>query len=127
MAITASILVDTLQGGGGLGCILSQSLKHATSIYIFWQIVLFSAVIGIASYYGISLIERIFNPADAVILPVPITVGAAVGFGVGVVDVICTYCPRTYPVLPLYVTLYQLEEESNTVTEAPNGIETNMP
>ncbi|MDD2968397.1 MAG: ABC transporter permease subunit [Lachnospiraceae bacterium] len=63
MAITASILVDTLQGGGGLGCILSQSLKHATSIYIFWQIVLFSAVIGIASYYGISLIERIVNPA----------------------------------------------------------------
>ena len=63
MAITASILVDTLQGGGGLGCILSQSLKHATSIYIFWQIVFFSAVLGIASYYGISLLERMFNPA----------------------------------------------------------------
>ena len=29
MAITASILVDTLQGDGGLGCMLSQSLKHA--------------------------------------------------------------------------------------------------
>ncbi len=27
MAITASILVDTLQGGNGLGCMLSQSLK----------------------------------------------------------------------------------------------------
>jgi len=63
MAITASILVDTLQGGGGLGCILSQSLKHATSIYIFWQIVLFSAIIGIASFYGISLLEKAFNPA----------------------------------------------------------------
>ena len=34
MAITASILVDTLQGDGGLGCMLSQSLKHAMSIYV---------------------------------------------------------------------------------------------
>lgn len=36
MAITASILVDTLQGGGGLGCMMSQSLKHAMTIYVFW-------------------------------------------------------------------------------------------
>lgn len=43
MAITASILVDTLQGDGGLGCMLSQSLKHAMSIYVFWDIVLVSA------------------------------------------------------------------------------------
>ena len=63
MAITASILVDTLQGGGGLGCILSQSLKHATSIYIFWQIVLLSAFVGIGSYYGISLLEKLFTPS----------------------------------------------------------------
>ncbi len=45
MAITASILVDTLQGDGGLGCMLSQSLKHAMSIYVFWLIVFFSAFI----------------------------------------------------------------------------------
>ena len=64
MAITASILVDTLQGGGGLGCILSQSLKHATSIYIFWQIVLLSAFVGIGSYYGISLLEKLFTPSN---------------------------------------------------------------
>lgn len=63
MAVTASILVDTLQGGGGLGCILSQSLKHATSIYIFWQIVLLSAIVGIGSYYGISLLEKLFTPS----------------------------------------------------------------
>ncbi|MDR2132515.1 MAG: ABC transporter permease subunit, partial [Clostridiales Family XIII bacterium] len=50
MAITASILVDTLQGDGGLGCMLSQSLKHAMSIYVFWQIVFFSAAIGILSF-----------------------------------------------------------------------------
>ncbi len=62
MAITASILVDTLQGGGGLGCMLSQSLKHAMSIYVFWQIVFLSAVIGILSYYLMAVIEKILSP-----------------------------------------------------------------
>lgn len=62
MAITASILVDTLQGDGGLGCMLSQSLKHAMSIMVFWQIVLLSAVIGILSFYLMSLIEKVFLP-----------------------------------------------------------------
>lgn len=62
MAITASILVDTLQGGGGLGCMLSQSLKHAMTIYVFWQIVFFSAVIGILSYYLMTVIEKLFSP-----------------------------------------------------------------
>lgn len=62
MAITASILVDTLQGGGGLGCMLSQSLKHAMTIYVFWQIVFISALIGILSYYLMSVIERLVSP-----------------------------------------------------------------
>lgn len=62
MAITASILVDTLQGGGGLGCMLSQSLKHAMSIYVFWQIVFISALIGISSYYLMSVIEKLVSP-----------------------------------------------------------------
>lgn len=62
MAITASILVDTLQGSGGLGTMLSQSLKHAMTIYVFWQIVLISAVIGILSYYLMSLLERLTSP-----------------------------------------------------------------
>jgi NitT/TauT family transport system permease protein len=62
MAITASILVDTLQGGGGLGCMLSQSLKHAMSIYVFWQIVFFSAIIGILSYYLMTVIEKFMSP-----------------------------------------------------------------
>lgn len=62
MAITASILVDTLQGGGGLGCMLSQSLKHAMSIYVFWQIVFFSAAIGILSFYLMSFIEKMTSP-----------------------------------------------------------------
>jgi len=62
MAITASILVDTLQGGGGLGCMLSQSLKHAMTIYVFWQIVFLSAIVGILSYWLMSVIERFVSP-----------------------------------------------------------------
>ncbi|MCC6093657.1 MAG: ABC transporter permease [Eubacterium sp.] len=62
MAITASILVDTLQGDGGLGCMLSQSLKHAMNIYVFWLIVFFSAFIGIFSTQLISLIEILVSP-----------------------------------------------------------------
>ena len=62
MAVTASILVDTLQGGGGLGCMLSQSLKHAMSIYVFWQIVFFSAFVGILSYYLMVALEKAVTP-----------------------------------------------------------------
>ncbi|SDB33569.1 ABC transporter permease [Eubacterium oxidoreducens] len=64
MAITASILVDTLQGDGGLGCILSQSLKHAMSIYVFWLIVFFSAFIGIGSTYLLGGIEQFMLPEN---------------------------------------------------------------
>jgi NitT/TauT family transport system permease protein len=59
MAITASILVDTLQGGSGLGTMLSQSLKHAMTIYVFWQIVFFSAIVGILSYYLMTIVEKL--------------------------------------------------------------------
>ncbi len=59
MAITASILVDTLQGGSGLGTMLSQSLKHAMTIYVFWQIVFLSAIVGILSFYLMTVIEKI--------------------------------------------------------------------
>lgn len=62
MAITASILVDTLQGDGGLGSMLSQSLKHAMSIYVFWLIVFFSAFIGIFSTYFMGIIETLILP-----------------------------------------------------------------
>lgn len=67
MAITASILVDTLQGDGGLGCMLSQSLKHAMSVYVFWLIVFFSALIGIFSSYLMGLIEKMISPQKRVI------------------------------------------------------------
>lgn len=62
MAITASILVDTLQGGIGLGCLLSQSLKGAMTRYVFWDIVLFSAIIGILSFYIMGVIEMLLCP-----------------------------------------------------------------
>ncbi len=62
MAITASILVDTLQGDGGLGCMLSQSLKHAMSIYVFWLIVFFSAFVGIMSTNIITWIQNLVTP-----------------------------------------------------------------
>ena len=62
MAITASILVDTLQGDGGLGCMLSQSLRHAMSIYVFWLIVFFSAFVGILSTYLMTWIEALVSP-----------------------------------------------------------------
>ena len=62
MAITASILVDTLQGGVGLGCLLSQSLKGAMTRYVFWQIVFFSAIIGILSFSLMGRIEYILCP-----------------------------------------------------------------
>lgn len=62
MAITASILVDTLQGGGGLGTMMSQSLKHAMTIYVFWQIVFLSAIVGILSYQLMAVLEKWASP-----------------------------------------------------------------
>lgn len=59
MAITASILVDTLQGGNGLGCMLSQSLKGGMTRLVFWDIVLISAIIGILSYWVMGVIEKL--------------------------------------------------------------------
>lgn len=41
---------------------LSQSLKHAMSIYVFWLIVFFSAFIGIFSGYLMSWIESLVSP-----------------------------------------------------------------
>ena len=58
MAMTASILVDTLQGEGGLGCLLVQSLKHAVSIYYFWSIIFLCIFIGILIYNSMKLIEK---------------------------------------------------------------------
>ena len=57
---------------------------------------------------------------------VGVAVGTGVGVGVGVgFSVSCMYCEDTYPVFPLYVTLYQLAfEMSSTGTVVPYGIAT---
>ena len=65
MAVTASILVDTLQGGIGLGCLLSQSLKGAMTRYVFWQIVILSAIIGVLSFVIIGRIEKLLCPHNS--------------------------------------------------------------
>ncbi len=62
MAITASILVDTLQGGNGLGCMLSQSLKGGMTRMVFWDIVLISAIIGILSFCIMGIVEKLLCP-----------------------------------------------------------------
>lgn len=62
LAITASIIVDTLQGGLGLGCLLSQSLKGSMTRYVFWQIVVISAAIGILSFVLMGVIEQLLSP-----------------------------------------------------------------
>ena len=41
---------------------LSQSLRHAMSIYVFWDIVLVSAVIGILSTKLMGWIEDLVSP-----------------------------------------------------------------
>lgn len=62
LAITASIIVDTLQGGLGLGCLLSQYLKGSMTRYVFWQIVIISAAIGILSFVLMGAIEKLLSP-----------------------------------------------------------------
>ena len=65
MAMTASILVDTLQGEGGLGCLLVQSLKHAVSIYYFWSIIFLCILIGVLIYNSMKALEkRLYRDPD---------------------------------------------------------------
>ena len=53
---------DHTYGGVGLGCLLSQALKGAMTRYVFWQIVFFSAIIGILSFSVMGLLEYILCP-----------------------------------------------------------------
>jgi len=41
---------------------MSQSLKHAMTIYVFWQIVFFSAIVGILSYQLMVWLEKLVSP-----------------------------------------------------------------
>ena len=42
---------------------LSQSLKHAMNIYVFWLIVFFCALLGILSSYVIGWIQLLVTPS----------------------------------------------------------------
>lgn len=62
MAVTASILVDTLSAKDGIGYIIVYSLAGGGTVGQFWPAVVTSAVMGVLSYYVVALIERIVIP-----------------------------------------------------------------
>lgn len=62
LAITASVLIDTLEGGTTLGGMISSSLSGKPSYYIFWQIVIICAFVGIGSSALMGLIEVLVCP-----------------------------------------------------------------
>lgn len=62
LAITASVLVDTLQGGTTLGGLISSSLGGKPSYFIFWQVVVICAVVGVGSSALMGLLEKVFCP-----------------------------------------------------------------
>ncbi|MGN0174002.1 MAG: ABC transporter permease [Acutalibacteraceae bacterium] len=65
MAVTASVLVDTLQGDGGLGNVLSVAIggKYATKL-IFWDCVFLSAIVGVLSYTLMGWLQNLCTPQN---------------------------------------------------------------
>lgn len=61
MAVTASILVDMLGSSSGIGVRILYSL-YSSNTDVFWAAVATSAVMGIASYYLVVLIEKFALP-----------------------------------------------------------------
>jgi NitT/TauT family transport system permease protein len=61
LAVTASILVDSLGAAEGIGYNLTYAL-YTGSYQIFWASVVCSAALGILSYYLIVLLERFCLP-----------------------------------------------------------------
>lgn len=61
LAITASILVDSLGAAGGIGYNLTYSLYTGT-YSIFWASVLCSATMGILGYYAMVMLEKACMP-----------------------------------------------------------------
>jgi len=61
LAVTASILVDSLGAAGGIGYNMTYSLYTGT-YSIFWASVLCSAAMGILGYYAMVLLEQVFMP-----------------------------------------------------------------
>lgn len=64
LAVTASILVDSLGAAGGIGYNLTYSL-YTGAYPIFWASVLCSAAMGILGYYSMALLETACMPWKA--------------------------------------------------------------
>jgi NitT/TauT family transport system permease protein len=61
LAITASIIVDTLSGSEGIGYLITHSL-YSGQVLIFWSSVLISALMGALSFFLVSVIELLAQP-----------------------------------------------------------------
>ncbi len=63
LAVTGAILVELMGAQHGIGVIMLRNLYYGPShVYMFWSTVFVGALLGIASYWVISLLERIVAP-----------------------------------------------------------------
>ncbi|WP_274654687.1 ABC transporter permease [Paenibacillus humicola] len=63
LSITASIVVELMGAPNGIGVLMVSSLYYGTAQSdMFWATVFFSAVIGLAAFLLISVIERLVTP-----------------------------------------------------------------
>ncbi|UQZ33975.1 ABC transporter permease [Paenibacillus sp. PK3_47] len=63
LAVTGAILVELMGAQHGIGVIMLRNLYYGPShTYMFWSTVLVGALLGIASYWLMSLIERFAAP-----------------------------------------------------------------
>lgn len=63
LAVTGAILVELMGATKGIGVIMLRNLYYGPShTYMFWLTVLAGALLGIISYFLISIIERMVTP-----------------------------------------------------------------
>ncbi|MEC0168919.1 ABC transporter permease [Paenibacillus graminis] len=63
LAVTGAILVELMGAQHGIGVIMLRNLYYGPShTYMFWSTVLVGALLGIASYWLMSLVERLAAP-----------------------------------------------------------------
>ncbi len=63
LAVTGAILVELMGAQHGIGVIMLRNLYYGPShVYMFWSTVVVGALLGILSYWVISLLERLIAP-----------------------------------------------------------------
>lgn len=63
LAVTGAILVELMGAQHGIGVIMLRNLYYGPShTYMFWSTVLVGALLGIASYWLMTLVERLVAP-----------------------------------------------------------------